>query len=143
MSSTTTVLLLASALGVLAVDQATKGLVEARLAVGRLYGGTGGLGLRRLANPRLGRLPLSDTRALVAWALVPACLTLLLAVVSPPSSATAVGLGLSWGGAAGNLLDRLVRGAVLDFIVVGRWPTFNLADAAMVAGVVLVAVSLL
>ncbi len=53
--------------------------------------------------------------------------------------ASVVGLGLVLGGALGNLLDRILRGgAVLDFIDVGtsgwRWPTFNLADAAITVG---------
>jgi signal peptidase II len=53
-----------------------------------------------------------------------------------------VGLGLALGGATSNLADRIVRGAVADFIAVGRWPMFNLADSAMVAGTVLLAAGL-
>ncbi|MGH3749045.1 MAG: signal peptidase II, partial [Micromonosporaceae bacterium] len=60
-----------------------------------------------------------------------------------------VALGLILGGAAGNLVDRLVqppgpfRGAVIDFISVfddsgDVWPVFNLADSALVIGVLLV-----
>jgi signal peptidase II len=58
----------------------------------------------------------------------------------------AIGLGLLLGGAAGNLVDRLVRhnhGAVIDFIDAVRigthdwWPVFNVADAAIVVGVAL------
>lgn len=52
-----------------------------------------------------------------------------------------VGLSLILGGAAGNLLDRLIRGKVFDFIdfFVGRWhwPAFNLADSALSVGIVL------
>ena len=48
-------------------------------------------------------------------------------------------LGLQLGGALGNLVDRLRSGYVTDFISVGigelRWPTFNLADAAIVIGI--------
>lgn len=53
------------------------------------------------------------------------------------------GLALVLGGALGNLADRLFRdpgvleGAVVDFVDVGAWPTFNLADAAITVGVVL------
>jgi signal peptidase II len=39
------------------------------------------------------------------------------------------------GGAAGNVADRVRRGAIVDFIAIGRWPPFNLADAAIVVGV--------
>jgi signal peptidase II len=41
------------------------------------------------------------------------------------------------GGALGNLADRVRDGAVTDFIHLPLWPTFNLADVAIVAGVVL------
>ncbi len=46
-------------------------------------------------------------------------------------------LGLLLGGVAGNVIDRLVYGAVIDFIHAGWWPTFNLADAASTLAVVL------
>jgi signal peptidase II len=45
-----------------------------------------------------------------------------------------IGIGTAIGGATGNVLDRLYRGAVVDFVAVGPWPVFNLADAALVAG---------
>jgi signal peptidase II len=54
---------------------------------------------------------------------------------------TAVIFGLIIGGAAGNLADRLVRdhgGAVVDWIDLRWWPVFNVADAAVSIGVVLV-----
>lgn len=38
------------------------------------------------------------------------------------------------GGAVGNLLDRLTRGFVVDFISVGSFPTFNIADSAITVG---------
>jgi signal peptidase II len=41
------------------------------------------------------------------------------------------------GGALGNLSDRVRDGAVTDFIDLPLWPTFNLADVAIVAGVIL------
>ena len=44
-------------------------------------------------------------------------------------------LGVILGGAVGNLLDRLrLGGAVVDFIGVYVWPSFNVADVAIVAG---------
>jgi lipoprotein signal peptidase len=48
-----------------------------------------------------------------------------------------VGLGLALGGAAGNLLDILRHQTVVDFIDLGWWPVFNLADAGIVAGLLL------
>jgi signal peptidase II len=60
------------------------------------------------------------------------------------SRLTAVALGLIIGGAIGNAVDRLLYGAVADFVLFHvttenwqfRWYVFNLADAAIVAGVV-------
>jgi signal peptidase II len=40
-------------------------------------------------------------------------------------------------GALGNLLDRMFRGYVVDFIHVTHWPVFNVADALLVAGGIL------
>ena len=55
-------------------------------------------------------------------------------------------LGLVWGGALGNIHDRLRWGAVVDFLdfqVRGHhWPAFNLADTAICLGVGLLALSL-
>jgi signal peptidase II len=45
-------------------------------------------------------------------------------------------LALVVGGAAGNILDRILYGGVIDFINVGFWPVFNIADAAITLGVI-------
>ncbi len=59
----------------------------------------------------------------------------------------AVGSGLVLGGAVGNLSERLVSdghgGQVPDFITLTHWPTFNVADAAVTVGVIMVAVAML
>ncbi|MFX0575025.1 signal peptidase II [Nocardia nepalensis] len=58
----------------------------------------------------------------------------------------AIGLGMVLGGALGNLVDRLFRapgplqGHVVDFIAVGWWPVFNLADSSIVCGAILLVV---
>ncbi len=44
-------------------------------------------------------------------------------------------LGLVLGGIIGNMIDRIRLGYVTDFIDVGIWPTFNLADSAVVIGI--------
>ncbi len=48
-------------------------------------------------------------------------------------------LGLQLGGATGNLIDRLHYGSVIDFIDIGFWPIFNLADLSIVVGVAVLA----
>jgi signal peptidase II len=57
-------------------------------------------------------------------------------------------LGLVFGGALGNLIDRLLLGHVTDFIYVRIWdkvfwPAFNIADASISIGVILLAILLL
>ncbi len=52
-------------------------------------------------------------------------------------------LGLQLGGALGNLVDRIRLGAVTDFIDVGAWPIFNVADASIVVGIILLVFLLL
>ena len=56
-----------------------------------------------------------------------------------------IALGLVLGGTAGNLIDRLNPnlGGVTDFISIGIWPVFNIADSAITVGVILFASSLL
>jgi signal peptidase II len=45
------------------------------------------------------------------------------------------------GGAAGNLIDRVARGYVVDFVHVEHWPVFNMADVWLVAGAILLIVA--
>jgi len=58
----------------------------------------------------------------------------------------AVGLGMILGGATGNLVDRFFRapgplqGHVVDFLSIGWWPVFNVADPSVVGGAILLVV---
>lgn len=86
----------------------------------------------------------------VVVALVVALLILGRRAARQASVPAAVGLGLLVGGAIGNLVDRVGRnlhGSVVDFIAAlrigthDRWPIFNLADAAIVVGAVVLAIA--
>jgi signal peptidase II len=60
-------------------------------------------------------------------------------VVRDPSKGTAIGAALVAGGASGNLLDRFFRpGGVVDFVDLGFWPAFNVADSAITVGAVII-----
>jgi signal peptidase II len=50
---------------------------------------------------------------------------------------TDLAFGFILGGALGNLLDRFLHGAVIDFISIYSWPSFNIADAAITFGFLL------
>ncbi len=56
-----------------------------------------------------------------------------------PSLLMRISIALMLGGAVGNLLDRIIQGHVTDFIDIGRWPVFNLADSAIVVGLCIMA----
>lgn len=56
---------------------------------------------------------------------------------------TMLALGLVLGGTTGNLIDRAVIGHVTDFIRVGEWPDFNIADSSLVVGGILLAFNLI
>jgi signal peptidase II len=80
---------------------------------------------------------------IIAW--LGAWFVRLLASASPP--VTTLPLALILGGALANFFDRWADGRVTDYLDVGlgtaRWPTFNLADAAITLGVLALAVSAL
>jgi len=52
-------------------------------------------------------------------------------------------LGLMVGGSIGNLIDRLTLGYVVDFVAVGRFPVFNLADSCVTVSVILLLLSMI
>ncbi len=70
-------------------------------------------------------------------------LTVIAAYQIPPRLALLrLGLAVMLGGVAGNLFDRLQTGYVVDFLDLGFWPVFNIADMAIVVGVLMLAVGL-
>lgn len=56
-----------------------------------------------------------------------------------PSNWLRLSLALQLGGAFGNLVDRVRLGYVTDFIDIGPWPVFNLADSSIVIGLIILA----
>lgn len=59
-----------------------------------------------------------------------------------PQILVRLALGLQMGGALGNVIDRLRQGYVVDFFHVEFWPVFNVADSAIVVGVLLLAIEM-
>ena len=56
------------------------------------------------------------------------------------SRAGELALGAVLGGGVANLLDRLVDGEVTDFLVLGPWPRFNVADSAVTIGILVIVI---
>jgi signal peptidase II len=121
-----------------AADQAIKAIVEARLFPGEEVDVLGPLGLT-LSHNRGVAFGLAGGAG-VGLVLLTAVALAVIAVVfgrDPERRGMWVAAGLLAGGALGNLIDRLVAGEVTDYVAVGSWPPFNLADVAITAGVVL------
>ncbi len=149
----TRVLLLAG--GVVLLDQLTKAVVLTRLMPGvPVPVFDGWLQLTLVLNPGiafglLGSLP--TAWRWIAAALSVAALAVLVRValrVLPQGGwAGRVAVGLIFGGAVGNLIDRARFGAVVDFVDVywraWHWWIFNAADSAISVGVVLLALRML
>jgi signal peptidase II len=126
-------------LAVLALDQATKRLIEHSIVPGEEHGVLPGVGLVNTHNRGVafGFLPGRHT---LVTALVVLAVVVLLAYFARHHSKRLVWLptGMILGGALGNVLDRLRTGSVTDFVKLPLgWPPFNLADAAITLGVLI------
>jgi len=118
-------------------DQATKALVIARLAPGQVTHLIGPyLWLVRVDNTGAAFSLMRGADPILAGVAAVLCAAIAWASGRTRRPALAYALGLMLGGAAGNLVDRLVRHGVVDFLDVRIWPVFNLADAALTIGAV-------
>ena len=144
-----------TALVILLLDLATKHLALERLAPGRPVSVIEGFfSLTLVMNPGLAFGMLAGTPAGWRWlvALLSIGALTVLAVVGlrmlpTGGRLTPLALGLIFGGAVGNLIDRARFGAVVDFLDFYwrgyHWPAFNVADASISVGVVLLALRML
>lgn len=144
-----------TALVVLVLDLITKHLALERLPPGRPVAVIDGFfSLTLVMNPGLAFGMLAGTPAGWRWlvALLSIAALTVLAVVGlrmlPTGGRfTPLALGLIFGGAVGNLIDRARFGAVVDFLDFYwrgyHWPAFNVADASISVGVVVLALRML
>lgn len=129
-----------AAVVVIIIDQVTKTLAEVHLASHsvELFGP---FSLQLFYNSGVA-FSLGAGNASLALALETAVLVVLIWYAGRVRTKTlAIGFGMIIGGALGNVSDRIFRhnhGAVIDFIHSGFWPTFNVADSAVVIGIVVI-----
>lgn len=123
---------------VLAADQAAKAVVENNLVPGEYVEVLGPLELT-LSHNRGVAFGLAGGAGigLIAVTLVALGLIVYLFARDPGRRGMWVATGLIAGGALGNLADRIFAGEVTDYIAVGSWPPFNVADIAITCGVAL------
>jgi len=122
---------------VVAADQFTKTAVT-HWAADRPHWFRGRFGIELAHNTGIsfGRLQGGGRPVMVVVTVVTVLLVVLMWRL--PSRFT-VPLALIVGGSLGNLVDRYRYGYVVDYIALGLWPNFNVADAAILSGAVLVA----
>ncbi len=131
---------------IVAVDQITKSWVVHALADGPkdLIGSTIALQLARNSGAAFSRFQ-GFTPVLAVGAIAIAVL-LTRTLRRTTDTLTVIGLVMVLGGALGNLSDRMFRspgvfrGEVVDFVKVGSFPLFNVADSCVTVGAVLIAV---
>jgi len=126
----------ALAVAVVAADQITKSLVRHNVRIGSSDGIFPGVQLVHVHNRGVAFGLFVNGGVLLVIVGV-AAVSALLIFFATHSRRPLVWLptGLLLGGAAGNLIDRLDRGYVTDFIDLPLWPAFNLADMCITFGV--------
>jgi signal peptidase II len=126
---------------VLAADQLSKALVIANLHLSESVPATGFFRFTHTWNTGTAFGLFRDYGGVLTVVSFVAVAVLYLFYRSSPTRPLLmrVAFGMQLGGAFGNLIDRLRLGHVTDFIDVGPWPVFNLADSSIVVGIVLMA----
>jgi signal peptidase II len=96
------------------------------------------IGFELTLNPAVAfSLPLKGPLALVVAGTILAVFLIVVIRKCRSNWISAVVIGMIAGGALGNIIDRIRLGAVVDFIRIGWWPNFNIADFVIVAGCLL------
>jgi signal peptidase II len=125
---------------VVALDQVTKHLVRANLALGESVPEEGPLRITYVTNTGAAFGILQGQTLFLMVTTFFGLAAILLYYLYPPMEhgVLRLALGLQLGGAVGNLADRVRLGKVTDFIDVGPWPAFNVADSSIVVGVAII-----
>jgi signal peptidase II len=122
------------------VDQATKQAACSALQADHAVHVLGSFVMLRLVRnypTAFGGSPLFDVASRAAVLLLVLCLDRILQRHLRAGSAGRIAVGLYIAAAAGNGIDRVRLGYVVDFIRIGRWPVFNVADIALTGGLVI------
>lgn len=135
----------ALALGVFALDQITKIIIRATLEPRESIAVFPGFDISRFRNEGIAFSLFTGRQTAIAILTIIALVAIGLALVRlvGRNSFVAAGAGLLIGGSLGNLVDRISRGGVTDFLDFTRWPAFNVADIGIVCGAALIVLGLL
>ena len=120
------------------IDQGSKALALSSLTPGEPHTVFWGLELTLVRNTGIAFGALAGMGGAAILALTAVAMLALVAYFAgdPTRPLLWLPVGMVLGGAVGNLADRLREGAVLDFVDPVLWPPFNLADTAIVLGII-------
>ena len=138
-------LMLVIALGVVVLDQATKAVVRAAIPVGDTVDVLPGIHLVDTVNTGIAFSLFPGNQGVVAGVtlIAIAAIAVLLVGFAGRHALVPIGGGLLLGGSIGNLIDRIWRDGVTDFIAIGPWPPFNVADIGVTLGAILLVIALI
>jgi signal peptidase II len=126
---------------VLAADQGVKALVTSSLARGEERDLVAAIKLVNTRNTGVAFGQLQNGGAIVAVVIAIAIVALLVYFARHAGQRLMwLPTGMLLGGALGNIVDRIREGAVIDFLKLPHWPAFNVADASITVGVVILLV---
>ena len=133
--------LLVSPSAVFAADQVTKAIVRHNLLLGQSVPFDGPVRITHTFNTgsAFGLFPDQTLFLILASFVGIGVLLVIYGTHAFQNLPLRLSLGMQLGGAVGNLFDRVRTGQVTDFMDVGPWPVFNVADAAIVIGMVIIA----
>jgi signal peptidase II len=125
---------------IVGLDQLTKYLVMTYMELGQSIPEEGWIRLTYTTNTGGAFSLFANQGFLLAIASILgiAILVLYLRYLPLDSKVLKLGLALDLGGAVGNLIDRVRFGEVVDFVDIGAYPVFNVADSAITVGTVLI-----
>lgn len=123
----------------LILDQITKWIVIENLAVGESWPATGFFRFTHAWNTGTAFSLFEGQGDILTWVSLGAVgvLTWIYSSIDNPPWVLRIAFGMQFGGAIGNIIDRIRLGHVTDFFDVGPWPIFNIADSSIVIGIVL------
>lgn len=132
------------ALAVIALDQAVKAIIRSWIAPGEVVGVIPGVDLVHTVNTGIAFSLFSGSTGTIAVLTLVAIAVIAVVLVSfgGHHRLVPVGGGLLLGGSIGNLIDRIGRGGVTDYVAIGPWPPFNVADMAVTVGAVLLVLAI-
>lgn len=133
------------ALAVVVLDQLVKVLVRSTIEPGEVVDVLPGLDLVHATNTGIAFSLFSGSTGVIAvlTLVTIAVIAVVLVAYAGQHQLVPIGGGLLLGGSIGNLIDRLTREGVTDFIAIGPWPAFNIADMSVTCGAILLVIAVI